>query len=390
MRARIVAIVRLALALVLAGPVAGYAQDSTLAITADRLVDVVAGKSVSPGVVVVRGGTIIAAGDRQSIAIPAAARLIELGDATLLPGFIDAHVHLLLGGAPRANAEATLRAGFTTVQDLGALGYLNLRLRDSINHGVTPGPRIIASGPWLGVSGGICDFNGIGVHGRDQMLARVRADADRGSQLIKLCITGWPADGFAHPDSVELGPDDVAAVTRAARDAGRPIVAHAIGRAGAASAVRGGIAGLAHSAFVDDETIRLMRERGTWIASTLVSFGQADSAVLNGLTARMRAALAGGVRIILGTDAGVVPHGFNASEFAALVGLGMTPLEALCAGSIRAAEALGVADSLGSLSPGKVADIVAVSGDPIRNIEATRHVILVLKSGRSFSPRREQ
>jgi imidazolonepropionase-like amidohydrolase len=223
---------RFALALIVACPVAALAQDSTLAITANRLVDVVAGKSVSPGVVVVRGSRIIAAGDRQSVTIPAAARIIELGDATLLPGFIDAHVHLLLGGAPRANAEATLRAGFTTVQDLGALGYSNLRLRDSINHGVTPGPRIIASGPWLGVSGGICDFNGIGVRGRDQMLARVRADADRGSQLIKLCITGWPADGFAHPDSVEIGPDDVTAVIRAARDAGRPTVAHAIGRAG--------------------------------------------------------------------------------------------------------------------------------------------------------------
>jgi imidazolonepropionase-like amidohydrolase len=377
-------------ALVVACPVAGNAQDSTLAITADRLVDVVDGKSVSPGVVVVRDGKIVAAGDRRSVTIPPAARVIDLGDATLLPGFIDAHVHLLLGGPPRANAEATLRAGFTTVQDLGALGYSNLRLRDSINHGVTPGPRIIASGPWLGVSGGICDFNGIGVHGRDQMLARVRDDAARGSQLIKLCITGWPADGFAHPDSVEIGPDDVAAVIHAARDAGRPAIAHAIGRAGAASAVRGGIAGLAHSAFLDDETIRLMHDQNTWIASTLVSFGQADSAVRNGLMARMRAALAGSVKVILGTDAGVVPHGSNASEFAALVGLGMKPMEALRAGTIRAAEALGLADSLGSLAPGKVADLVAVAGDPLRNIEATRRVILVLKSGHTFSPRRDQ
>jgi imidazolonepropionase-like amidohydrolase len=133
-----------------------------------------------------------------------------------------------------------------------------------------------------------------------------------------------------------------------------------------------------------------MRERGTWIASTLVSFGQVDSAVLNGLTARMRAAFAGGVKVILGTDAGVVPHGSNANEFAALVALGMTPMEALRAGTIRAAEALGVADSLGSLSPGKVADVVAVSGDPLRNIEATKRVVLVLKSGQSISPRREQ
>src|SRR5262245_61389311 len=240
--------------LVCASGARAQAQDSALAITADRLVDVTAGKVVSPAVVVVRGPRIVAAGDRQSVKVPAGARLIELGDATLLPGFIDAHVHLLLGGPPRANADATLRAGFTTVQDLGALGYLNLRLRDSINHGVTPGTRIIASGPWLGVSGAICYLTGRGVSGREEALAGVRAGADRGRQVLKLCVTGWPADGFAHPDSVEQSAEDVAAIIKAARDAGRPTAAHAIGRAGAASAVRGGITGLAHSAFLDDET----------------------------------------------------------------------------------------------------------------------------------------
>lgn len=363
--------------------------DSVLAVTSARLIDVVSGTVIPQGLVLVRGGRIAAVGSRDSIRIPAGSRVMDLGDATLLPGLIDAHVHLLLGGPPRANAEATLRAGFTTVQDLGALRYANLSLRDSVQDGRWSGPRIIGAGPWLGVSGGICDFSGIGVRDRSELLQRIRTDAERGADVIKLCVTGWPAAGFAHPDSVELAEETVAVAVAESGRLGRPAVAHAVGRAGAASAVRGGVAGLAHSAFLDDETIGLMRTRGTWLASTLVSFQQGtDTASFQALWTRMQAAHRGGVRIILGTDAGVVPHGTNARELAALVRLGLTPIDALRAASIRAAQALGVADRLGSLAPGKVADLIAVTGDPLTDIRMMEKVVFVMKDGAVyFSPR---
>jgi imidazolonepropionase-like amidohydrolase len=356
--------------------------DSVLAVTSARLLDVVTGTVIPRGLVLVRGGRIAAVGPRDSIRIPAGTRVLDLGDATLLPGLIDAHVHLLLGGLPRANAEATLRAGFTTVQDLGGLRYANLSLRDSVKAGGWSGPRIIGAGPWLGVSGGICDFSGIGVRDRSELLQRIRTDVERGADVIKLCVTGWPAAGFAHPDSVELAEESVAAAVAESARLGRPAVAHAVGRAGAASAVRGGVAGLAHAAFLDDETIGLMRARGTWLASTLVSFEQGtDTASFRALWGRMEAARRGGVRIILGTDAGVVPHGSNARELAALVRLGMSPIDALRAGTIRAAQALGMDDRLGTLAPGKVADLVAVPGDPLADIRVMEKVVFVMKDG---------
>ena len=356
--------------------------DSVLGVTSARLIDVVTGTVIPRGLVLVRDGRIASVGSRDSVRIPAGSRVIDLGDATLLPGLIDAHVHLLLGGPARANAEATLRAGFTTVQDLGALRYANLSLRDSVKTGGWRGPRIIGAGPWLGVSGGVCDFSGIGVRDRSELLQRIRTDVERGADVIKLCVTGWPAAGFAHPDSVELAEDVVtAAIVESARLA-RPAVAHAVGRAGAAFAVRGGIAGLAHAAFLDEETIALMRTRGTWLASTLVSFQQGtDTASFQALWTRMQAAHRGGVRIILGTDAGVVPHGSNARELAALVRLGMPPIDALRAATIRAAQALGMADRFGSLTPGKAADLVAVPGDPLADISLMERVVFVMKDG---------
>ncbi|HEY9517997.1 MAG TPA: amidohydrolase family protein [Gemmatimonadales bacterium] len=356
--------------------------DSVLAVTSARLIDVVTGAVIPRGLVLIRNGRIAAVGSRDSIRLPAGSRVVDLGEATLLPGLIDAHVHLTLGGPPRANAEATLKAGFTTVQDLGALGYGNLRLRDSVEAGVRVGPRIVGAGPWLGVSGGICDFSGIGVRDRAELLQRIRTDVERRADVIKLCVTGWPAAGFAHPDSVELAEDVVAAAIAESARLGRPAVAHAVGRAGAASAVRGGIAGLAHAAFLDDQTIGLMRTRGTWLASTLVSFQQGtDSASFQALWTRMQAAHRGGVRIILGTDAGVAPHGSNARELAALVRLGLTPIDALRAATIQAAQALGLGDRLGSLTPGKVADLVAVPGDPLADISLMERVVFVMKDG---------
>jgi imidazolonepropionase-like amidohydrolase len=355
---------------------------SPLVITAARMIDVERGTTIRDAVVVVAEGRIVARGPRAEVQSPALARRIDLGDATILPGLIDAHVHLTIGGPPRTNAETTLKAGFTTVQDLGALNYANLRLRDSTNAGRRVGPRILGAGPWLGVSGGICDFSGIGVHNRDEGLARVRTDVARSADLVKICVTGWPADGFTYPDSVELTPDDIAALVSESRKANRPVVAHAIGERGAGSAVRGGVNGLAHSAYLNDATIGLMKDRDVYLASTLTSFqDMPDRPARQHLWSRMQAALRGGVRIVLGTDAGVVPHGSNAREFAALVQLGMTPIDAIRAGTISAAHALKMSDRIGSIEPGKLADIVAVSGDPLADIAAMERMVLVVKEG---------
>lgn len=367
---------------VLSAPPSSQAVDSTLVITAARLLDVESGSMIQNVVVVVSAGRIVDRGSRPEVKIPPGARQIDLGDATLLPGFIDAHVHLTIGGPPQTNAEATLRAGFTTVQDLGALNYLNLRLRDSIKAGVRTGPRMVAAGPWLGMSGGICDFNGIGVHDREEMVARVDTDADRSAEIIKICVTGWPADGYAYPDSAELKPEDIMAVVAESRKVNRPVVAHAIGQRGAATAVLGGVAGLAHAAFLDDATIQRMKDRDIYVASTLTSFqAMPNVEARQRLWSRMQAARRAGVRIILGTDAGVIPHGTNAKEFAALVELGMTPLEAIRAGTNRAAEALGMRDR-GSIAAGKTADLVAVTGNPLSDITAMERVVLVVKEGR--------
>ena len=355
--------------------------ESVVAVTAARLIDVTTGTVTPRAAVLVRSGRVLASGAQATLGIPKGARVIDLGDATLLPGFVDAHVHLTIGGRPRANAEATLRAGFTTVADLGALRHINLLVRDSIKAGAWPGPRVVAAGPWLGMTNGVCDFGGLGVKTRDSLLPRVQRDVVQGADLIKLCVTGWPADGYAHPDSVELDTTAVASVVSESRRLGRPVVAHAIGAAGAASAVRGGVAGLAHAAFIDDAAIALMREKNVWMASTLVSFAGADSTVFTALRARMQKALAGGVPIVLGTDAGVIPHGSNAKEFEALVRLGMSPIEAIRAGTIHAARALGLADGTGTLKPGAPAHLVAVTGDPLADITALQRVAFVMKDG---------
>jgi imidazolonepropionase-like amidohydrolase len=351
-------------------------------ITAARLLDVDRGLLVQDAGVLVEGDRIVASGGIAGIRVPAGARRIDLGQVTLLPGLIDAHVHLTLGGTPRANAESTVRAGFTTVQDLGALGDGNLGLRDSINAGRRIGPRVISAGRWLGVTGGTCEFNGLGVRGAAAMVERVRDDVSRGADLIKICVTSWVSNGFTTPDAVELSGAEIAAIVTEARRLGRPVVAHAIGRDGVRAAVEAGVAGIVHSGFVDSATAGLMRSRGTYLVPTLVSLqGQADSAALHALRVRMTAAVESGVPIVFGTDAGVIPHGSNALEFPAMLRLGMSPLEAIRSATSRAARMIGWDSRLGSLRPGMLADLIAVPGNPLADISALSRVSFVMKGG---------
>ena len=361
---------------------ASSVSDSLTVLRAAGFFDAERDTIVRPAFVAVRGNLIVTVGNRADRSVRAA-REIDLGAAILLPGLIDTHVHLTLGGPAAANAAATLDAGFTTVQDLGSLGYAALGLRDSIAAGLLPGPRVIASGPWLGVTGGTCDFQGIGVRGAEAFARRVREDAARGADLIKVCVTGWVADGFRDPSAVELTDEELRATVEEARRLGLRVVAHAIGRAGVRRAVAANVNAIAHSVFADDPTLRAMRERGVWLIPTLRSFEvQPRTPAFDSLAAHMRRLFATRVRIAFGTDAGVIPHGRNAREFGALVRHGLSPARALRAATADAAEALGLGDRIGRLAPGMIADIVAVEGDPLRDVAALERVTFVMQGGR--------
>jgi imidazolonepropionase-like amidohydrolase len=307
--------------------------------------------------------------------------VIDLGDVTLLPGLVDAHVHLTLG-APDSSALRTVLAGFTTVQDLGSLAYAGVALRDSVAAGRLPGPRIVASGPWLGESGKTCDFNGIGVLGADAFRARVGEDVRRGADVIKVCVTGWPRTGFDRPDSVEVARDVLKTAIDEAHAAGRKVAAHAIGRAGVQLAVECGADMIVHACFADSATLAEMKRREVWVIPTLWSFARAkETPHGTALFANMRRVLASGVPVAFGTDAGVVPHGRNAEEFAWMVHLGMTPLAAIRAATVDAARLLALSDRIGVLAAGRDADVIAVRGDPLADITALERVVFVMKGG---------
>ena len=361
---------------------AATSGDTVTVLRAAGYLDVVRGAIVRPAFVTVRGDRIVSVLDRAG-STPRGAREIDLGAAILLPGLIDAHVHLLLGGPPAANASATLNAGFTTVQDLGSLESAALRGRDSIAAGWIPGPRVLASGPWLGVSGGTCDFSGIGVRGPEAFARRVREDVEHGADLIKICVTGWPEDGYRRPDSVETSEAELRAAVDEAHRLGRRVAAHAIGAAGVRRAVAAGVELIAHSGFAAAATLGATAEHRIWLVPTLRSFEvQPRTPGLDSLSAVMRRTLASGVPIAFGTDAGVIPHGRNAREFSALVRHGLSPARALRAATVDAATALGLGDRIGRLAPGLVADIIAVDGDPLADVTATERVRFVMLGGR--------
>jgi imidazolonepropionase-like amidohydrolase len=346
-----------------AAPSVPRSSDSArTAIKAASLVDPATATSMRDVVVLVDGS-------RVAEVLPAARfrrrsgdRLIDLGGATLLPGLIDAHVHLTIGGPARANAMAILRAGFTTVADLGAVSQRVLRVRDSIGLGAIDGPRVLAAGLWIGVKGGVCEFGGIGVAGgADAFRARVRENLTAGADLIKACVTGWPAVAWAFPDSAELSPETLAAMVDEAHRAGRRVVAHALSRRGVEVALEASVDGLAHAAYVDDALAARMRQRGMWMIPTLASLTSGDTTVVGRrLIDAVRQAYRAGVTLVFGTDGGVLPHGQNAKE----------------------AAALALADSVGAIRPGMVADIIAVDGDPLADVGVLAYPRFVMARGR--------
>jgi imidazolonepropionase-like amidohydrolase len=421
--------------LLVAGATFGQTQKAaskTYVLKAARLFDGKSSALVTPGVVVVTDGKIVAAG--TSAAIPAGAEVIDLGDATLLPGFIDAHTHLTMMYsedykqnrlddlqktiAERAldasvNARVTLMAGITTVRDVGSSDYLDVGLRNAIRSGKVPGPRMLVTVHALSATGGHCDFSqgfreglfghesgpleGV-VNGADQARYAVRLDHKYGADIIKVCATGGVLSATDDVDTPQLTQEELNAIVDEAHALRRKTAAHAHGAEGAKRAIRAGIDSIEHGTFLDDEALDMMKQRGTYLVPTLMAVQglqeQIDKGIYIPPTILVKAkaaiasihqtfqrALAKGVKIGLGTDAAVYPHGRNVEEFHQMADRGMKPIDALKAGTSMDAELLGLADKIGTLEAGKIADVVAVPGDPVQNIRQTEHVFFVMKEG---------
>jgi imidazolonepropionase-like amidohydrolase len=328
-------------------------------------------------------GAIAVSGDRIVADAPENATLVDLGDSTLLPGLIDAHLHLLLAGEPEANASATLLAGFTTVQDLGAVGYGNLELRDKIASGQVVGPRVVASGPWLGISGGICDFQGIGVRGAQAFRERVREDVARGADLIKVCVSGWLEEAYREPARYEIAEDELLAAVDEAHRLGKRVAVHALSEAGIEKAIAAGADLIVHGGFTSPATLERMKALGVSQLTTLWSLHQGGpESAFGALQTHLRSSWALGLPLAFGTDAGVIPHGKNAREFPELSAIGMTPGDLIRAATTGAARAVGLVGQVGTLSPGAFADVIGVDGNPLTDPEALHRVTFIMKGGR--------
>jgi imidazolonepropionase-like amidohydrolase len=347
--------------------------DSVTVFRNARVLDVRTGTAQTAQTIVVENGRIRARGG--TVVVPGQARVIDGSGLTLLPGLMDAHVHLTLAGQPADNALRTVQAGFTSVADLGSAGGGAVRLKSSITAGSVIGPNIIAAGSWIGGRSGVCEFGGSTIRGAAEAARVADADVKAGAELLKLCITNWLRVTTAFPDSIELTTEEINTV--AARRL--PMAAHALNRAGVAAALSANVKLLAHTPVVDSVTASTLAQRRICVATTMTTLLRADSTgELRQSFSRLRRA---GVPMVLGTDAGVLPHGRNAEELVTLVSLGMTPLQALQSATIVPAQCFGL-ESAFDLRDGATADIIAVRGDPLQDISTLRAPVVVLRSGK--------
>jgi imidazolonepropionase-like amidohydrolase len=378
------------------------------AIRAGHALDVERGLWLADATILIRGERIERVGPSSKVMIPAGAEVVDLSDAYVLPGLIDAHVHFAwgepAGGAlPGADeARLTLLAGFTTVRNPGSTASADLRLRDAIAAGNAVGPRMLAAGAGFGAPGGVCDqvFQAGGATDPEQATARVEALARAGADFVKICVGGGVVAGPADGAALELAPDALNAVVETAHARGLKVSAHAQSAQAVAAAVAAGVDSVEHGAVVSAETAAEMARRGIYLVPTLyrldwlLEFALRDStattrherlrAARDAAHARVAEAARLGVPIALGTDATVIPHGLNARELAVLVHAGLSPLEALRAATLNAAELLGMDDDVGSLAPGKYADLIAVAANPLEDVRALERVGFVMKGGKVY------
>jgi imidazolonepropionase-like amidohydrolase len=408
---------------------------ATIALKAARVFDGKSKALVTNGVVIVQGDKIVDAG--SNLPIPQGAQVIDLGDATLSPGFMDAHTHLTANYSGNYNqrrlqevdlnvseqaiiattyARATIEAGFTTVRDLGSrfVGskeFVDVALRNAINHGVVPGPRMLVATYGIGATGGHFDptagfrdllfgrepdySEGI-ADGPDAVRHAVRFEIKNGADVIKAAVSGGVLSLTDEVDTPQFTPAEIAALVDETHRLRKKVAVHCHGDQAAKDAIEAGVDSIEHGSFLKPETLQLMKAKGTWLVPTLMAtewvLAKLDSyppalqakgkAAGSARTEMFRNAVKLGVKIALGTDAGVYPHGQNAKEFKLMVDLGMPPIEALRAGTSSDAELLGISAKVGTLEKGKLADIVAMPGDPTTDITATERVSFVMKEGK--------
>ncbi len=393
-------------------------------VKAARMLEVRTGQMIADPLVVVEGERIVSV---ATGAAPAGMRVVNLGNATLLPGMIDAHTHLtydpenfglkkleisipkqaLIGAK---NARTTLLAGFTTVRNVGADGYTDIALRDEIDNGDLPGPRMDASGPLIGITGGHCDKNvlpyeyhatndGI-ADGVEAVQHKTREIIKYGADVIKICATGGVMSRGDNPQASQYTLEEMKAIVADAHRLGRKVAAHAHGAQGILWATEAGVDSIEHGSYINDEDIAAMKQRGTYLVPTqyLMDWWIENGAKLHApdyvvkkmndvsqvAHRNIEHAIRSGVKIAFGTDAAVYPHGLNAHEFAVYVRLGMTPVEAIRTATVNAADLLGWSDLVGTIERGKYADMIAVDGDPAKDVTTLQNVKFVMKGGKVY------
>jgi imidazolonepropionase-like amidohydrolase len=403
--------------------IAAAAQADTVVITADKMIDVLAGRVVDhPQVTVIDGR--ISAVAAQGAAVPVGARRVDLAGMTLLPGLIDMHTHIT--GDPRysgyrgleftdnfwtvvgvANAKKTLEAGFTTIRNVGSENYDDVAIKQGIEQGFVPGPRIVPATYAIGATGGHCDSTEFPpsistpspqvANGPAEIRATVRKLRKYGAEVIKFCGTGGV---FSKTDSVggqQYDLTEMKALVDEAHMLGLRVAVHAHGTAGIKDAIRAGVDTIEHASLADDEAFRLAKEHGTWFSMDIYNddYIQAEGAKNGvfkeslekertiGLKQRQtfQSAVKAGVKMVFGTDAGVYPNGYNARQFATMVQWGMTPMQAIQAATANAAEALGRPGDVGAIAVGRYGDLIAVSGDPLADVTRLQSVAFVMKGG---------
>src|SRR6267142_2414359 len=417
------------------GTISIRAADNAIALKAKRIFDGKSKSLVPNGVVIVQGDRIVDVG--SNLAVPGDAQVIDLGDATLAPGFMDAHTHLTLDYSgdynvrrlkeldlnvseqaiiATAHARATVEAGFTTVRDLGSrfVGsreFVDVALRNSINKGLVVGPRMLVATKGIGATGGHFDptsgfrdflfgrepdyTDGI-IDSPDQARKAVRFEVKNGADVIKAAVSGGVLSLADEVDTPQLTPAEMAALVDESHRLRKKVAVHCHGDQAAREAIEAGVDSIEHGSFLKPETLTLMKNKGTFLTPTLMASEYIMSKIDSyppAVQAKGRAAAAArsemfrnavkiGIKISFGTDAGVFPHGQNAKEFKLMVDLGMAPIDALISATSADAELLGVSQKVGTLEKGKLADIVAIPGDPTSDITATERVTFVMKEGK--------
>ena len=397
-----------------------------IAIRAGKVLDVRTGTYSSDQIIWIEGDRIKAIGNASEMTgkLPPGTKMLDLSQSTVLPGLIDCHTHLTMtprdsGPAglhlsyPRQaltgarNARVTLEAGFTTVRNVGAGGYSDIALRDAIKAGDVPGPRMLVSGPPLSITGGHGDENFLApqydwssdgvADGIDGVTKKVRENIKYGADVIKFMATGGVLSEGDNPALAQYSPEEMKAIVDTAHGLGRKVAAHAHGAGGIKYAVLAGVDSIEHGSYINDEDIELMKQRGTYLVPTVyLEDWLIENVQVLGLTPNMiekaklvlpiaqqnlSHAFKSGVKVAFGTDAAVYPHGLNGHEFGKMVEMGMSPLQTIQAATVNASELLGWADRVGTLEPGKFADIIAVQSDPLTNVRVLENVQFVMKGG---------